>query len=333
LPATGLAIRQHFSISVALGTSQSRIAGRALPRIRAFEKPDAESRLTELALSWETDYSDNSPPAVQRRYQMNQRSPIVFWLLLAATLSVDAVAVFWALIAASPRAEALYFGLLCAQLSLVCIWASFSTAPRWRRYFALLAFMLISVLLTTGLFEPDWNYDSIEVSLIYLCLWTAHVLVLLTGIWCVRHTSFGQRWDQHAHARWQFSMKQVLAVMTLTPVAIVVLRETELIHDIWIPFLLWTANNVLLAMLAAIIYTARPHFVLRLAILAAISVVFGLAISLVPNGEWDSLAINLIQGAVLFIWLEIGEPIPRRAAAQPSVDGTSGAKLQPEESM
>ena len=61
---------------------------------------------------------------------MPPRSPVIFWLLLAATLSVDVVVCSW--VATAPfrppqYARVAFEALVIGQLSLVCIWSAFRT--------------------------------------------------------------------------------------------------------------------------------------------------------------------------------------------------------------
>ena len=95
---------------------------------------------TELAMIPRTDYSDACPPATQRRYHMQHASPLIFWLLLAATLSIDAV-VSTLINPRLPQSSVQYsiialHALVFGQLSIVCIWLM-QSAPsdfRWMSY-------------------------------------------------------------------------------------------------------------------------------------------------------------------------------------------------------
>jgi len=236
-----------------------------------------------------------------------QRSPVIFWLLLAATLAVDLVAVFWAYAATLDRTEALYFGLACSQLSLICIWTSFSSARRFWRWLAPFAFTLAVVVLTILLYERGqaWLREpaiAFDMAMAYLGLWIAQIMLLLVGLWLLRE-------------RWQFSVMHLLAVMTVGGIAIVILREADIIQEIWIPFALWLANNVLLAMLAVVIHKTAWKPVLRLAAVVSVAVAFGLIITMFFGlGQSNATAINIIQAIVLFVWLEFGGLIPERLA-------------------
>jgi len=259
---------------------------------------------------------------------MPQRSPVIFWLLLAATLSVDAVVVSWAYAATLNRVEALYFGLACGQISLISIWGYFSRAPRLWRWLAPLAFAIASVPTTTWLYNrgpTNWIFDSFEMAVVYLSLWVGQMSLIIAGLWFLRHTTFGQRWGHRADSgRWQFSMKHVLVVMTVTPILIVFLREAKIIHAIWIPIVAWAASSALLAVAAATICAAPWHAVLRLAALAALASLFAVVIAVFFGlGDPKAVPINLIQAAVLFVWLQFGGLIPQGVSATDTTVPTS----------
>ncbi len=92
------------------------------PSPRGSRRPKM-GRLDELAANCLADYSDAWLPTVQRRYHMPQRSPVIFWLLLAATISVDAVAYYWVVSENSPNSSIAIDALFTVQVSVVCIWS------------------------------------------------------------------------------------------------------------------------------------------------------------------------------------------------------------------
>jgi hypothetical protein len=60
---------------------------------------------------------------------MPQRSPLIFWLLLAATISVDAVAFTWAEAGHvhADHAFIAFEALMLSQIGVVCIWSSLNS--------------------------------------------------------------------------------------------------------------------------------------------------------------------------------------------------------------
>jgi len=244
---------------------------------------------------------------------MPQRSPVIFWLLLAATLCVDAVAVSWAYGTRLYHGGALYFGLVCGQINLICIGACFSGKGGSWRWLAPFAVASAAAWLTSWLYEPmqHFNPNRYELAMAYSGLWMVQVAVLLAIVWLLHQTSFAERWGHQSHVgRWRFSVKHVLAVMTVLAVLIVVLRQAKLIHDFWFLVLSWVINNVGVAVAVLGICTSRSHIVLRLAAALGIAAILSLSVEM-PAGEADSLAINLIQAIVMFVWLEISGIVPR----------------------
>src|SRR5262245_30841805 len=88
----------------------------------------------ELALFRRTDYSDECPSAMQRRYLMPQRSPAHFWLLVAATAFLNVAVLAGRIIEGRDSLEAVCYGAVFGQLNTVCVWCVFSRRPimlRW----------------------------------------------------------------------------------------------------------------------------------------------------------------------------------------------------------
>src|SRR5262245_31835177 len=99
---------------------------------------------------------------------MHYRSPAVFWLLAAATLAADGVAISWFYASTLNRAGDLYFALICSQISAVCIGAFFSSI-RHRWWMSPLAASMSAALITTSIlhFGHDLE-DAYQQILLYL---------------------------------------------------------------------------------------------------------------------------------------------------------------------
>jgi hypothetical protein len=263
---------------------------------------------------------------MQRRYHMQPRSQLISGLLFAATVCVDAVAVSWAYGTNLNRTESLYFGLICAQISLLGIWSGFSAAPRFWRWLTPMVLTLAAVLLTYWLYRHSESsmrgVHAREMGMAYLSLWIVQVALVMTGVWILRRASFVQKWEQHPiTVRWQFSLMHLLMLMTMTAILLVILREAKVIHEIWLSYALWVINNSVLAIIAVFLCTVTWHIVLRMGALAAMGAALGIAVGLIdPFHASDAVAINLIQTATLFLWLELGGIIrcmPVRSAPSP----------------
>jgi hypothetical protein len=243
---------------------------------------------------------------------MRQRSPIIFLLLLAATLAVDSVAASWAYRATLDQAGNIYFGLVCSQISVVCIGSSFSLASSHQRWTGPLAVSVIFAALTTSLLhDPGGAYQNF---LVYLSLWLPQAAVLIVALWFLQQGPIAKRWGSPtSRGNWQFSVGHLLIMMTACASLLVILKLAEQMHAYWVDLAAWIANNIAVAVAALFIYVRRWHGFLRLGATLGVSLVFGLWIQTSTQGHPDALFVNLIQAIVLFVWLANGGIVPGRA--------------------
>jgi hypothetical protein len=268
--------------------------------------------MAELALIRRTDYSDDCSPATQRRCRMQQSSPAIFWLLLAATLAVDSVAASWAYMTTLDQAGNVYFGLVCSQISVVCIGSSLSAIRGHGRWIGPLAAPVVAAALTTWLRHD--RGDAYQNFLLYLSLWLPQAAILVAILWLLQQSPIAERWGRpNSRGNWRFSVAHLLIIMTACAILLVILRLAEQMHEFWIVLAVWTANNVALAVAALLIYTMRWHGIPRLSAIAGISLVFAVGIESSTQGHPDALSVNLIQTIVLFVWLAAGGIVPGRA--------------------
>jgi hypothetical protein len=268
------------------------------------------SPTAELVTIRRTDYSDNSPPATQRRYHMQYRSPI-YWLLLAATLAIDAVTISWVCLTTLEAAGNLYFSLVCSQISAACIGCCLSSTRRRYWWLSPLIMSVTVAALTAWLRQREGPDDAYQEFLLYLTLWLPQVTILLVVLWLLRQTSFAERWGwRNGKGNWQVSMSQLLAIMTTSAILFGILRLAEEMHQFWVELAAWTANNVTLAIAALVIYSTRWHAILRLGAIIAVSLVLAFGISRFTSGHPDSILVNIIQAVVLFSWLAVGQIAP-----------------------
>jgi hypothetical protein len=266
--------------------------------------------VAELAIVRRTDYSDACPLDTQRRYQMQHRTPI-FWLLLAATLAIDGFAIAWVCMTSMDRAVNLYIGLTCSQISAVCIGCCFSSTQRRLWWIGPLVAGVSVAALTTRLRQSKDPHEVYQQFLLYLSLWLSHVAILLAILWLLRQTSYaGLRGRRNGQGNWQFSLAHLLAIMTASAILLVILRLAEYMHEFWVELAAWTANNVMLAIAALIIYLSRWHAILRFGAIVGMSLILAFAITTFTYGDTDSMLVNIIQAIVLFIWLAVGEIVP-----------------------
>jgi hypothetical protein len=182
---------------------------------------------------------------MQRRHHMPQRSPNIFWLLLAATLSVDYVAFFWMVSGGGPRfAQVAYDALVVGQLSIVCIWAGLRSAKIFWSRAAPWAAMLIAAV-AVGLFATPQQW----VGLPYYGL---HVALLLSALWVFERTNFWRR-QSGASSEWRYSLVHLLIAMTIVAILLATMRESQLVGpgDRWVN-LAFICGSVVLAMFSIV---------------------------------------------------------------------------------
>jgi hypothetical protein len=256
---------------------------------------------------------------------MPQYSPIIFWLLLAATICIDAVAMSWSYIAGLPRTEELYLALFCGQLSASCIWTIFSLRfGYWR-------FLVPFAIAFAGALWAGWvSYDRVgvtaeEYALAHAGFWAMHATLLTGLLWILRQWSFTSGLDsKNSASRWQFSIGHLLVLMTTVAVLIVILRKAEMIHEIWAWIAVLLANNIGIAIAAVFIHTTDWQWGMRAAVSAGIAIALGVVVLMINRSYSQILVINLIQTFVLLLWVEYGGLIPERSSTSPTTrDGQS----------
>ncbi len=267
-------------------------------------------------MSPRTNYSDNWPLDTQRRYHMKQRPLLIFWLLLAATLCVDAV-VFARMrsdpFPALPSTAAAFFALIFSQLSVACIWSALHGATiSWKLIVPLLA--VVCAALSTATFSNDPTSFS-EKFIVFSGYYGLCAAVLLGALWLLQRTTFWRRRSGGAQV-WQFSLTHLLIVTTVVALLAAASRHTsgQFIVESLIP--------VALAIVAVVIWSLSWHWILRLA------AVLGFAM-LSAAVYWPITDLNqtffvgtslMIQGVVLSAWLAWGPILPLTPSTTASAD-------------
>ena len=240
---------------------------------------------------------------------------------MAATAAVDAVAIAW-LVQAGPMSRAAYLfdALVIGQLGVVCIWAVFAARRIWSSLLAIAVAVLVSTALDVW---AAWM-NAQESFGIYAALAAAFV----TALWMLKQTPLWQRSVYSARSGWQFSVGQVLVVMTIVALLLASLRNTELIAGAgdW-KFLaalsICDVLMVLVAVLSAVRFWGWP---VRLAVDCAVAVALGVSLTAAAAAGWlgESMVIPIYQeivpntaymiviSLVLFVWLELAPILPLR---------------------
>jgi hypothetical protein len=252
---------------------------------------------------------------------------ILFWLLLAATAAVDAVAIMW-LVEGGIKSQAvfLYDALETGQVSVVAMWCLFGARKPWAAWAAALLTVGVVSLLETRVAELSFA----EACGIYGSFFSLLALTL----WLLKQTSF---WRQLAGSdvsnRWQYSLSHLLAAMTVIALVIVALRGSELLidsEDMWKSYAMLTIGDVALATSVLIVWlwtSWQPHWWPRLAAAFLPALAIGaLETSLALSGglgedfatlqtysPFGMIAYTLIASLVIFAYMELA-PIVRRGS-------------------
>ncbi len=250
---------------------------------------------------------------------MPRPSPINFWLLLAATICVDAIAMVWKYAEGrGERAESFFIALVFGQLSALCVWALFSSRQQLTRFFVPVGFAVAAALWTALTFPPAMPHvPGEQIALAYSGLWLTHAAGLMALVWVLKRTTYGRRWgDPVEVGLWQFSMKHLLMAMTTFAVLVFVLRSSEMIRDVWLWVAIVIVNNTGVALACVLVQSAPWHVVLRVAAIAGIAALLGSLLYAI--NRWpDVIAVNLIHALLLFLWLDVGGILPRTARQAP----------------
>jgi hypothetical protein len=252
---------------------------------------------------------------------MQQRSPLIFWLLLAATASVDAVAAVWAAGGQYPVSEyatVVIHALVLGQLGVVCLVFAMSAKPTFLTRIAPWIAALVATLVIGLVIPPPADLRSVQVFSSYLGYYGLHCALLLAALWVLQRTKFWSRRTGEVRT-WQFSLFHVLGLMTLVAVLTTLMRENLLFRgDKWLN-VLFAGSFVTLAVASVIIWSSAWHWMLRLAGVLGIAIGFGAISGAIMLGESRMLNTDLattfsvifgtyylVQALVLSVWLGCG---------------------------
>jgi hypothetical protein len=259
-----------------------------------------------------TRYSHRPPACFMQR-----QSPVIFWLLIAATFSIDAVTLVWVHTASSDvgifgwfYGEVLLYSMLMSQLSVVAIWYVF-TAPR--RFVSLI--VPLAAIAAATLLSPIDQFVSFAD---HASWYGTHTFVLMILLWQMRRSSL---WQRLSHApvreRWSFSLAHLVILMTAVAVLLIFVRYANVLQELPLALLvLGFLPSVLLAIAAAMIWVSVPTKLFRIVLIFAVAIAVSWPMVLLQR--WiEPMSIDagivpgyLIQALFLAIWLELGGILP-----------------------
>ncbi len=114
----------------------------------------------------------------------------------------------------------------------------------------------------------------------------------------------------------QFSMKDLLMLMTLTAVLAALLGEAKMLQQSWAFTFFFILNGVTVA-IASLVFGSRAwHWIWRLAATLAVAIGGGWCLAFLrPHLAGDLEVLNCLEAFMILIWLEFGEIIPSRNVA------------------
>ena len=246
---------------------------------------------------------------------MPERSPIIFRLLLVATISVDAVLLNLA--AGEQYSTTGYLGvavhaLLLGQLGVVCIWSALNPTPNVGTQIAPW-FAVVLASLAEG-------YRDMPTFVTRLGFFGLYGVLVMAALWLLQRTSFWRR-KTGSGRTWQFSLLHILTLMTIIAVLAAVMRSNPFFgEDSW-PNIIYIFSYVALAVASVIFWSLSWHWIFRLASVLSVSALFGIGASVIffmLIGHFRVDVFNLlhahylIQAIVFSLWLGIVPVLPPR---------------------
>jgi hypothetical protein len=254
---------------------------------------------------------------------MPQRSPLIFWLLLAATICIDAVSMLRPAVdpPGSMYGDVAFHALLFGQLSLVCIWSTLSDSRDTAIRLAPIAAAFLVALISAAFIEIRERFSvAFPNHMAYAGL---HAALIVGGLWLLQRTAY---WRQRTGAdrRWRYSISHLLILMTVVAVLAVVVRGSPVFDDDrWIN-IVFLGSSVALALGSVYLWSLAWHWFLCLAGVLGLALLLGFTFMLAAAGASTgllspaALAIigshYLIQAVVLSIWLALAPILPATRA-------------------
>ena len=256
---------------------------------------------------------------------MKQQSQILFWLLLAATIAVDSVAIAW-IREAGPLSLAAYLfeALVIGQLAVVCVWAVFRSPGKiWSLLAVTFAVLVCAVL--------DVVCDGSATARELVGIYAVFAASLVGTLWILRRSAPWRRITGDSSIVWQFSIGQVLVVTTLVALVITALRGSELLqeYELWRLLVALTICDVLLVVATMLAWAVPSNVFFRLAgaclAAAAIGVLLAVAATAGILGQNTQttltqdripiVAYAIVISLTLFAWLEFGSIVRHKQPA------------------
>lgn len=257
---------------------------------------------------------------------MPQRSPLIFWLLLAATIAVNAVVATW-----MSRSQFQYPGyvavaghaLVLSQLGVVCIYSALRAMPFPTR----VGLPLIGIVAASTA-SMSFAQTSEKAFSSWLGFYGLHAAMLMLCLWLLQRTRFWQNQSGVLRA-WQYSMFHILLAMTIVAILLALVRDDLFFRGDRSLNIVFTGSYVVLAAASATLWILSWPWPLRLAGTLGIAILLGFSAyevllltssSAGSSGSSELLLLlvshYLIQACMLSLWLGSGCILPTTVPEQ-----------------
>jgi hypothetical protein len=265
---------------------------------------------------------------------MSQTRLPIFWLLIAATISIDAVAFTHTSSSSSATfAEGNIYrtivcdALLAGQVSVVCIWAVLGTNKLlWMP--ALSA--VVAAAFVAAVFQ-DSSESFLSTCRLYLSLYGFEAALLLTGLWLFRGSPYWRRRTESSSG-WRFSLAHILLVMTAVAVLASMMRTGPFADESKWTNIGFACSVAIMALMSTIVWSLAWHWLLRLAATLGTALVLGCGLAFFTDfGDSAFVMFGshfLVQAVVLSSWLGWGPILPRNIGSARSDNPHSGPQSQ-----
>ena len=256
---------------------------------------------------------------------MPQRSPIIFWLLLAATLSVDALVWTWPWPKNLDRPYVLRLQgpLITGQLSAICVWSVLRIKrPAWVQIMPWLAAVVASIA------TPELVFSVISRFRVAMTYHGVFVALHLAALWLFERTLYWRRCTGLSRV-WSYSVAQLLLTMMIVAALVASIRYNPEFNELLLAFGTVICGQVAVTISSLICWSSSRHVLIRLAGTLGSALVVVFAIGLAFNLRHQNLSLELfkfttrifgpeflIQALVLSVWIGIGEILP---ASRPTI--------------
>jgi hypothetical protein len=241
---------------------------------------------------------------------MSKPSPVIFWLLLAATAAIHVVAMTWlAQGGTKSSASFLYDALISAELALVSLWAVFKVRTIWLAWVSAIVAVLISAVPSPWLEQLSFVESA--------AFNGGYVVILAATLWIIKRVSLWRRLTASSAMVWQFSVSHLLAAMTIIALLTVALRKSELLAEaplLWKLLAVLTIGDVIVVTTTTCFWAVKRLWLLRLAAACSVAAIVGGVESYFF--QYDATPVQLISynatiAFILLVWLELVPIIPR----------------------